>query len=207
MRRMMLVGAVAAAVMAIACSDSSSGPNGDSSNQWSSAVIQVAKTDPDANGEIRGIVLDSTESVDPAKATPIAGASVTISNLRVKLPDDPDDTLDITSGFGTVVTDAQGRFLVTNAQAGNYLIVVTPPAGSLYYRNSMWAAVSTMHPQADAVIYLPRRLGSPPPDSVPTGPVPPPPPSSPPPSDTLPTDSVSPPPVVPPTQPPPPDSM
>lgn len=186
MRRMMLIGGAAVAVIAIACSDSSSGPNGDSTKQWSSAVIQVSKTDPNAIGEIRGIVLDSTESLDPAKATPIAGASVVISNLRVKLPDGPDDTLDITSGFGPVVTDAQGRFLVTNAQGGNYFIVVTPPAGSPYYRNSTWTAVSTEHPQADAVIYLPRQLGTPPVDSLPTGPTPP---------------------IAPPTQPAPPDSM
>jgi hypothetical protein len=159
-------------------------------------VIEVAKTNPNAHGELRGIVVDSTESLDPSKATPIAGATVVL-NLRVLVKAGLNDTAITTvTQVGSVVTDSKGRFLVTSIPEGDYFLMATPPAGSPYYGNSTWTFVSSGDSQADAVIYLPRRLGPPPPDSVPPGPVPPPPP--PPPTDSLPTDSVTPPPIVPP---------
>lgn len=166
MRRMMLLGAAAAAMVAIACSDSSSAPT-QQTNAWSGAVIEVAKTNPNAHGELRGIVVDSTESLDPAKATPIAGATVVL-NLKIVVPPGGanDTAITTVTQVGSVVTDAQGRFLVTSIPEGDYFLVATPPAGSPYYGNSTWTFVSSGNTQGDAVIYLPRQLGSPPPDSL-----------------------------------------
>ena len=113
-------------------------------------------------------------SLDPAKATPIAGATVVL-NLRVVVhPNGLDDTASTTiTQVGQVVTDAQGRFMVTSIPEGDYFLVATPAAGSQYYGNSTWTFVSSGNTQADAVIYLPRKLGTPPPtDSLPPGPVP-----------------------------------
>jgi hypothetical protein len=204
MRRLIVFGGVAAAMVAIACSDSTAAPKAESTKQWSGAVIEVAKTNPNAHGELRGIVIDSTESLDPTKATPIAGATVVLNLEVVVHPNGLDDTASTTvTKVGEVVTDAQGRFLVTSIAEGSYYLVATPPAGSKYYGNSTWAFVSSGSTQADAVIYLPRQLPAPPVDTLPKGPDDPPPPSSPPPSDTL----TTPPPIAPPTQPAPPDSM
>ena len=207
MRRLMVFGGTAVAMIAIACSDSTAAPKEESTSQWSGAVIEVAKTDPNAHGELRGIVVDSTESLDPAKATPIAGATVVLNLKVVVTPANANDTAITTvTQVGQVVTDAQGRFLVTDIPQGDYFLVATPPDGSQYYGNSTWTFVSSGNTQADAVIYLPRQLGTPPNDSLPTdtlptGPVAPPPPP-PPPSDTLPT-----PPDTLPTHPTPPDSL
>jgi len=50
--------------------------------------------------------------------------------------------------------------------------VASPPANEPFYSNSTWAFVSSGNNDAEAVIYLPRELGTPPDSSggTPTGP-------------------------------------
>jgi hypothetical protein len=168
MRRIMLIGGAATALVVIACSDSSSAPKQSSSTDWSGAVIKVAAENPNAKGELRGIVLDSTYSLDPTKAIPIPGATVVL-NLRVTMPPGTgglDTAWTTVQKVGEVVTDANGKFLVSAIPEGDYYVVATPPAGGLYYSNATWAFVSSGSNQADAVIYLPRKLDTPT-DSIP----------------------------------------
>ncbi|HMI58190.1 MAG TPA: hypothetical protein VK511_09080 [Gemmatimonadaceae bacterium] len=172
MYRSTLIGGAAAVLLAIACSDSSSAPKKQS--DWSGAVIKVAASNPNAKGELRGIVVDSTSGLDPSDATPIAGATVVL-NLRVTMQPGTggsDTAWTTVEKQGEVVTDADGKFLVTDIPEGDYYLQASPPANAPFYDNSTWAFVSSGNNQADAVIYLPRKLGTPPGDSLPgpTGP-------------------------------------
>jgi len=172
MRYTMLVSAAAAVLLGVACSDSTSVQVAKTSD-WSGAVIKVAATDPNAKGELRGVVVDSSTGLDPSKATPIPGATVVL-NLKVIVPaGSGSDTASMTvTKVGEVVTDANGRFLVSSIPQGDYYLVASPPANEPFYSNSTWAFVSSGDNDAEAVIYLPRELGTPP-DSTggtPTGP-------------------------------------
>jgi len=170
MYRIALLSGVAVALLATACSDSSSAPKQQS--DWSGAVIKVATSNPNAKGELRGIVVDSTSGLDPSTATPIAGATVVL-NLKVTMPPGSggsDTAWTTVQKVGEVVTDANGKFLVTDIPQGDYYLVATPPANAPFYDNSTWAFVSSGSNQADAVIYLPRKLGTPPSDSIPIEP-------------------------------------
>jgi hypothetical protein len=168
MRHIMLIGGVAAAVITAGCSDSSAAPKQKSTTQWSGAVIQVASANPNAHGELRGVVVDSTTGLDPSTATPIPGATVVLNLQMVVPPGTASDTATITvTKVGEVVTDSNGRFLVTSIPEGNYYLVATPPANEAFYSNTTWAFASSGSSQSDAVIYLPRKLGGPPPDSMP----------------------------------------
>src|SRR5450432_3826835 len=217
MRRNMLFAGAAAAAIAAACSDSSSAPKQPSATDWSGAVIEVAGSNPNAHGELRGEVLDSTVSLDPAKATPIPGATVVL-NLKILVPPatSHDTATTTVTKIGEVVTDANGRFLVTAIPEGDYYVTASPPADEPYYSNATWAFASSGSAERDAIIYLPRKFGVPPVDSGPHVPVDPPidhpidppidsmpvvPPVNPP-VDTMPAV----PPVSPPSNPPP-DSL
>jgi hypothetical protein len=175
MRFIMLAGGAAAALFGAACSDSTAVHASKTPSDWSGAVITVAAANPNAKGELRGIVVDSSSGTDVSSATPIPGATVVL-NLKVTVqPQSPGDTAWTTvKKVGEVVTDANGRFLVTAIAEGDYYLVASPPANAPYYSNSTWAFVSSGNNQSDAVIYLPRTLGTPPPDSTGIGPVYPP---------------------------------
>jgi hypothetical protein len=200
MRRLMFVGGAAAVVIAAACSDSSTAPKEASTNQWSGAVIQVAGTNPNARGELRGVVLDSESVVNVSTSKPMAGVTVVL-NLKVTVPPGtPNDTATTTvTKVGQVVTDAQGRFLVTSIPEGDYYLAATSPDQS-HYDNATWAFVSSGSAQADAVIYLPHKVASTPIDSLPgTGhPTNPNPPID---SVTTPPDTLPAPPPAPPAPP------
>ena len=159
MRRIMLIGGAAAAVIAAGCADSSTRYI-DRAPAWSGAVIQVAAADPNARGQLRGIVVDSTTGVDPTAATPIPGTTVVL-NLKVLLPPatSSDTATTTVRVIGQVVTDAKGRFLVTAIPVGDYYLVATPPANTQLYSNTTWAFASSGATASDAVIYLPRKLG------------------------------------------------
>lgn len=171
MRRMMLIGGATAAVLAAACSESS--PT--RATDWSGAVIKVAAQNPNAHGELRGVVLDSASAQNPSQAIPIVGATVVL-NLKVYVPPaTPNDTATTTvTMVGQVLTDANGRFLVTSIPEGDYYVVATP-ADETHYSGATWGFASTGSSERDATIYLPRKTAVPPGDSTGTGPTTPPP--------------------------------
>jgi hypothetical protein len=163
MRHTRLVIGAAAALLGAACADSTSAPASKASD-WSGAVIKVAATDPNAKGELRGVVVDSTTGLDPSTATPIPGATVVL-NLKVTMQPGTggsDTAWTTVTKVGEVVTDANGRFLVSAIPEGDYYLVASPPANQPFYSNSTWAFVSSGNNDAEAVIYLPRDLGTPP---------------------------------------------
>jgi hypothetical protein len=172
MRVTKLIGGAAAALLVVACSDSTRTL---SASDWSGAVIRVAAENPSAKGELRGVVVDSSSSPDLSTATPIPGATVVL-NLKVTVqPATPSDTAWTTvTRIGEVVTDANGRFLVTSIPDGDYYLEASPPPNEPFYSNTTWAFASSGSSAREAVIYLPRRLGNPPPDSLSIGPVVPP---------------------------------
>jgi hypothetical protein len=174
MRPTWLIGGAAAALLTAACSDSTGTKNTEALD-WSGAVIKVAAENPNAKGELRGVVVDSSSSPDLSTATPIPGATVVL-NLKVTMqPATPTDTAWTTvTRIGEVVTDASGRFLVTSIPEGDYYLEASPPPNEPFYSNTTWAFASSGSNARDAVIYLPRKLGNPSPDSVPVGPVGPP---------------------------------
>jgi hypothetical protein len=163
MRYTRLVSGAVAVLLGVACSDSTRAPASKTSD-WSGAVIEVAAADPNARGELRGVVVDSSSSPDLSKATPIPGATVVL-NLRVTMQPGTggsDTAWTTVTKVGEVVTDANGRFLVTSIPEGDYYLAASPPENEPFYSNSTWAFVSSGTDQGDAVIYLPRKLDSPP---------------------------------------------
>ena len=163
MRHTRLVIGAVAGLLGVACSDSTSAPASKASD-WSGAVIKVAATEPTARGALRGVVVDSSTGLDPSTATPIPGATVVL-NLKVTMQPGSggsDTSWTTVSKVGEVVTDANGRFLVTSIPEGDYYLVASPPANEPFYSNSTWAVVSSGNNDAEAVIYLPRELGTPP---------------------------------------------
>lgn len=183
MRRIVLICGAAAALVAAGCSDSS--PTRAATTKWSGSEIQVAATNPNAKGELRGVVLDSAGATAPGQGTPIVGATVVL-NLKVQVPPaSPQDTATTTvTMVGQVVTDANGRFLVTSIPEGDYYVVATP-ADETHYSGATWAFASSGSSERDATIYLPRKTVVPPSDSLPSGPTNPPPPPTSPPVDSL----------------------
>ena len=129
MRYTRLIGGAAAILIGVACSESTSAP-GSKASDWSGAVIKVAAADPNAQGELRGVVVDSilvTRSEhghadsrrDGRTQPPDYGAAWTGS----------DTAFTTVTKIGEVVTDANGRFLVTSIPQGQYQLVASPPAG------------------------------------------------------------------------------
>jgi hypothetical protein len=173
MRLTWLFGGAAVALFALACSDST-GVKKANTSKWSGATITVAATDPNAKGELRGVVVDSSSLHDLSNATPLPGVTVVL-NLKVTVqPTGAGDTAWTTvTKVGEAVTDANGRFLVTSIPQGDYFIVATPPADDAFFSNSTWGFVSSGSNTSDVVIYLPRKLGTLP-DSSGTPPVNPP---------------------------------
>jgi hypothetical protein len=170
MRHTRLVGGALAVLLGVACSDSTAVQSSKGSD-WSGAVIKVSAQDPNAKGELRGIVVDSSTGLDPSTATPIPGATVVLNLLVTVPPGDGSDTAWTTvKKIGEVVTDANGRFLVTSIPEGQYQLVASPPPDAPFYSNSSWGFASSGSSERDALIYLPRKLGSPP-DSTGGGPV------------------------------------
>jgi hypothetical protein len=162
MRQTRFISGAFAVLLGVACSDSTNVQA--AKTDWSGAVIQVAATDPNAKGELRGVVVDSSTSPDLSKATPIPGATVVL-NLKVTMQPGSggsDTAWTTVTKIGEVVTDANGRFLVTAIPEGDYYLVASPPANEPFFSNSTWAFVSSGDNNADAVIYLPRDLGTPP---------------------------------------------
>lgn len=163
MRHTRLVSGAVAVLLGVACSDSTA-VKASKGSDWSGAVITVAAQDPNAKGELRGIVVDSSTGLDPSTATPIPGATVVL-NLKVTMQPGTggsDTAWTTVTKVGEVVTDANGRFLVTAIPEGDYYLAASPPANQPFYSNSTWAFVSSGSNDAQAVIYLPRKLGSPP---------------------------------------------
>lgn len=152
MRRIVLIGGAAAAMVAAGCSDSS--PTR-APTQWSGAVITVAAQNPNAHGELRGVVMDSAGALDPSQQIPLPG--VTVELYLRSVVQGPDTTTLITDKVGQAVTDANGRFLVTAIPDGDYLITATPPANEPYFSGATLAFVSSGGAQRDATIYLPRK--------------------------------------------------
>jgi hypothetical protein len=162
MRYARLVGGATAILLGVACSDSTS-VHASKASDWSGAVIKVAAADPNAQGELRGVVVDSSSSPDLSTATPIPGATVVLNLLITVQPGQGSDTAWTTvTKIGEVVTDANGRFLVTSIPEGQYQLVASPPADAPFYSNSSWGFASSGSSERDAVIYLPRKLGIPP---------------------------------------------
>jgi hypothetical protein len=171
MRRIVLIGGAVASVLALACSDSAPTRTSSKSTDWSGAVITVAAQNPNARGELRGVVLDSAAATDPQ--VPIPGATVELYLEVIVPPANPGDTASMTvTKIGAVVTDANGRFLVTAIAEGDYYLVATPPDAT-HYSNATWAFASSGSNSSDATIYLPRRAQAP--DSTSTPPPGPPP--------------------------------
>lgn len=173
MRHTRLIRGAAAVLFALACSDSTQALK---ASDWSGAVIKVAAKNPNAKGELRGMVvaLDSSQS-GLSHDTPIPGATVVLNLKVIVQPATSGDTAWTTvTKVGEVVTDANGRFLVTSIPEGDYYVEASPPANEPFYSSATWAFAQSGSSGGDAVIYLPRKLDTPPPDSIPSGPVDPP---------------------------------
>ncbi|MBK5189785.1 MAG: hypothetical protein JJD97_16195 [Gemmatimonadaceae bacterium] len=133
-----------------------------------------ATQNPNAHGQLRGLVEDSAGATDPSQYQPIVGATVVL-NLKTIVPATaPGDTASMTViEVGQVVTDANGRFLVTSIPEGEYFIMATPP-DSTHYMGTTWAFASSGSSTSDATIYLPRITRGTTDDSLPPAPPPPP---------------------------------
>lgn len=158
MARTMLIGGVAVWMMAVGCSGSSSMTNPPPRTQepempWSNAVLNVSPQDPASRGVIRGRVVDSTGAADASHYAPIAGATITLGSMAPPADAGQARSLAIRV-VGTVVADADGRFLITALPNGYYYLGAEPPDGT----HSMGATNADMRAgnMTDVTIYLAR---------------------------------------------------
>lgn len=158
MPRIMSIGGVAVWMMAVGCSDSSSITNQPPRAQqpaapWSNAVLNVSPQNPASRGVIRGRVVDSTGAADPSHYVSIAGATITLGSMAPPPEAGHARSLAILV-LGTVVTDANGRFLITALPNGYYYLGAAPPDGT----HSMGSTNADLRSgnETDVTIYLAR---------------------------------------------------
>src|SRR5450432_307651 len=158
MSRTLLIGGVTVWMMTVGCSDSSSITNQPPRAQqpatpWSNSVLNVSPQDPASRGVIRGQVVDSTGAADPSHFAPIAGATITLGSMAPP-PDAGQARSMAIRVLGTVVTDADGRFLITALPNSYYSLGAEPPDGT----HLMGATNADLRAgnETEATIYLAR---------------------------------------------------
>ena len=97
--------------------------------------LALSADDPAAQGVVRGLLAGRAE--DYPLEEPVADARVEIFQYTITVPPvGPDGTIDSSGveriSVGSLTTDAAGSFEITAIPAGNYMLTVTPPAGSAW---------------------------------------------------------------------------
>ena len=142
MRRLSFhVAAAAVLITAIACADQRSLSGLDIDGRVSTLAISPA--DPGATGFISGTVLGDRQvaGADTAGAGEnfehVAGATVAVYREIRDSVAGADRATNVSDSFvGTVTTEANGHFTLTNVDRDYFRLKVTPPAGSPYHPGS-----------------------------------------------------------------------
>jgi hypothetical protein len=108
--------------------------------------LAISADDPTANGVVRGLLAGRAE--DYPLEEPVSNARVEVFQYTISRPPiGPDGTIDTTeverTSVGSLTTDAAGSFEITAIPAGNYMLTVTPPEGSVWMGTEAWTITST----------------------------------------------------------------
>lgn len=108
--------------------------------------LALSADDPAAQGVVRGLLAGRAE--DYPLEEPVADARVEVFQYTITVPPvGPDGTIDSSGveriSVGSLTTDAAGSFEITAIPAGNYMLTVTPPAGSAWQGTEAWTITST----------------------------------------------------------------
>ena len=133
----------------VACSDST-GPKTTSLH-----ALAVAPNDNQADGIVRGIIRGE-RLVNPSDTTSyerVANASIAV---YLEFTHVPVDSAEVAKHqlLGTITSDSNGAFELTNVPTGYYSLNVTPPSGSPYKPATSGTVAFTAHTQGTAVVYL-----------------------------------------------------
>ena len=142
--------AVTIALLGAACGGDPIGPVPSQSH-----VLSVAPNDSHADGVVRGTIL-GVRLTDPADTTSqehVAGASIAVYLEFAHVPVDSSE-LPQHKLLGTITSDAQGAFQLTNVPDGYYRLDVTPPPGSPYAPGTSGTVSFTANTQAAALVWL-----------------------------------------------------
>lgn len=121
--------------------------------------LALSADDPTANGVVRGLLAGRAE--DYPLEEPVADARVEVFQYTITQPPiGPDGTIDSSgverTSVGALTTDAAGSFEITAIPAGNYMLTVTPPAGSAWMGTEAWTITSTGNDEKRIHILLER---------------------------------------------------
>jgi len=134
-----------------ACSGDASEPK----NAGLPHALAVAPNDAHADGIVRGIIRGE-RLVNPADTTSferVANASIAVYLEFTHVPVDSNETAKHQL-LGTITSDAEGAFQLTNVPTGFYRLDVTPPSGSPYKPATSGSIAFTAHSEGTAVVWL-----------------------------------------------------
>jgi hypothetical protein len=103
-----------------------------------SSTLAVAPGQAGATGVVRGVIFGErlVLAADTAGAATmpdrVAGATVDVSREFRDSTSDTGPVTVTTTRLGTIVSDANGTFVLTSVAPGHYRFAVTPPSGSPY---------------------------------------------------------------------------
>ena len=127
----------AALLFAVACSDSTGASK---ALDWSGAVIKVAAENPNAKGELRGVVVALDSSQTLSNAIPIQVQRWCHLKVTVQ-PATPSDTA-WTTVRKSVSGDGCGQPLRADLDSDDYYVEASPPANEPFYSSATQAFAS-----------------------------------------------------------------
>jgi len=144
--------AVTSVLFAIAaCGGDTTSPK----NAGSLHALAVAPNDGQADGIVRGIVRGErfVNAADTTSFERVSGASI---GVYLEFSHVPVDSNEVAKHqlLGTITSDAQGAFQLTNVPTGYYRLDVTPPSGSPYKPGTSGTVTFTAHSEGTAVVWL-----------------------------------------------------
>jgi hypothetical protein len=121
--------ALLATVAVAACGGDATGPQ----LPAGAHSLAITPSDAAANGVVRGTIrgMNLTNPSDTTSFERVAGATVAVYLEFTRLPTDS-STPPLHKLMGTLTSDTQGTFELTNVPTGYFQLQVTPPAGSPY---------------------------------------------------------------------------
>lgn len=118
-------------------------------------ALAVAPNDGQADGIVRGIIRGErlVNAADTTSYERVADASIAVYLEFTHVPVDSNEVAKHQI-LGTITSDAQGAFQLTNVPTGYYRLDVTPPSGSPYKPGTSGTVTFTAHSEGTAVVWL-----------------------------------------------------
>lgn len=117
--------------------------------------LAITPNDATADGVVRGVVRGPrlTNPADTTSFERVGGVTIAVYLEFTRLPTDS-STPPLHKLMGTLTTDGQGTFQLTNVPTGYFQLQVTPPADSPYRPGTSGTVAFSTHSADSAVVWL-----------------------------------------------------